>query len=146
MKEITIEVEINRCLLSTIILVISETDFSNSTNADFFRQRLKTIIEKQTDFFTLLLTKQQCELITTRLIIASDIDPLINSLQTNVNEKNFSNLIDFIEKKLTDKNDFPKLINFLLSTFDQKCLSIEQMIQLYLVLMMPSKKKTKSRT
>jgi hypothetical protein len=76
-KENSIEFEINRCLLSTIILVIVEADVSKA-----FSQRLNTIIEKQTEFFTILLSEQQYQLLATRLMVASDVDPLIDSIKT----------------------------------------------------------------
>jgi len=65
-----------------------------------------------------------------RLTSTSSIDPLIDSIKTNLNEKNFFNLIHFIENELKDKIDFEKLINFLLYTFDNEFLSIEQTLQI----------------
>ena len=137
-NEITIEFEINRCLLTTIVLVIIEadfsnaanTDFSNATNSDFFRDRLKMIIDKQRDFFQLLLTEQQYQLITTRRTSTSDINGLIELVKTNLNEKNWMNLMDFIQNELSEKNDFGELIKFLLHTFDYELLSIEQALQI----------------
>jgi hypothetical protein len=110
--------------------VITETDFSNSTNANFFRQRLRTILEKQTEFFLLLLTEQQYQLISSRLISISNIDSLIDLIKTDFNEKNWMNLIDFIQNELNDKNDFQKIIDFIIGTFDQQILSIEQTFQI----------------
>ncbi len=143
-NEITIEFEINRCLLSTIILVITEADFSNSTNVDFFRQRLKTIREKHTDVFSLLLTEQQSQLINSRLISTSNIDSLIDLIKTDLNEKNWMNLIGFIQNELNDKNDFQKIINFIISTFDNQVLSIEQTLQISNLIFQHSKMNNKS--
>ncbi|CAF3890479.1 unnamed protein product, partial [Rotaria sordida] len=129
-KEITIEFEINRCLLSTIILVIIDTDYSNLSNFLCFHKRLKILIEQQTNFFSLLLTEKQYKLIQSRLILKSNINELINLIKTNLNEENFLNLIHFIQNDLNDKNDFEKLINFILYTFDNEFLSIEQTLQI----------------
>jgi len=65
-----------------------------------------------------------------RLTSTSNIDPLINLIKTDFNEKNFINLINFIENELKDKIDFEKIINFLLYTFDNEFLSIEQTLQI----------------
>lgn len=139
LNEITIEFEINRCLLSTIILVITEADFINSTNIDFFRQRLKRIIEKQNKFFSLFLTEQQYQLIQSRLALTSNIDPLIHLIKTDLNKENFQNLISFIENELKEKNDLEKLINFILYTFDEKCLTIEQTLQIINLILQKNK-------
>ena len=121
--------EINRCLLSTIILVIVEEDFINSTNINFFRQRLKILIEKENNFITSLLTEQQYQFVISRLTLTSNIDPLIDLIKINLNEKNFLNLINFIKNDLNEKIDFEKLINFILYTFDEQCLNIEQTLK-----------------
>ncbi|CAF3437622.1 unnamed protein product [Rotaria sp. Silwood1] len=126
-NEITIDFEINRCLLSTIILVIIDANYSNFI---CFHQRLKILIEKQTKFFSLLLTEQQYKLILSRLTSISNIDQLINLIKTNLNKENFLNLIHFIQNELNDKNDFEKLINFILYTFDNEFLSIEQTLEI----------------
>ncbi|CAF0880501.1 unnamed protein product [Adineta steineri] len=129
-EQTSIEFEINRCLFSSIILIISEADFTNSKNIDFFRQRLKTIIDKQSGFFSFLLTEQQYKLVYSRLKSESNIDLLIESIKTNLNEENFINLINFIRNDLNDKNDFEKVIQFLFYTFDNEYLSIEQTLQI----------------
>lgn len=129
-NEKTLEFEINRCLLSTIILVITEVDFPNASNADFFRHRLQTLMDKQTDFFLSLLTEEQFALIVSRLTISSDLDPLLHSLKTDFKAQTFENLMEFIRNELKEKEDLDKLVNFILNTFDQEFLSIEQTIQL----------------
>ncbi|UJR38217.1 hypothetical protein I4U23_030890 [Adineta vaga] len=129
--EMTISFEINRCLFSSIILIISERDFSNASNSNFYRQHLKTIFDKQREFFSYFLSEQQHKLILSRLTTSlSNLDLLIESIQTNMNETNYENLIHFIENDLKDKNDLDKLFNFILSTFDNQCLTITQTLQL----------------
>jgi len=131
-NETSIEFEINRCLLSTIILVITEVDFSNAANSDFFRHRLQALVDKQTNFFLSLLTEHQFALIVTRLTETktSNVDLLINTLKSNLNKTNFEHLIEFIRNDVKDKDDLEKLINFVVYTFDEQFLSIEQTIQL----------------
>ena len=129
-KQVTIEFEIVRCLLSTIILVITDTDMSDASKIVFFRQDLKAIIEKQNRFFSVLLTDQQYELVMTRLASTSDINLLINLMKTNLNEQNYHNFIYFIQNELNDKNDFEKIINFIVDTFDNQLLSIEQTLEI----------------
>ncbi|CAF1447150.1 unnamed protein product, partial [Rotaria sordida] len=58
------------------------------------------------------------------------INELINIIKTNLNEENFLNLIHFIQNDLNDKNDFEKIIHFILYTFDNEFLSIEQTLQI----------------
>jgi len=111
---------------------------------DFFRQRLKTIREKHTDVFSLLLTEQQSQLINSRLISTSNIDSLIDLIKTDLNEKNWMNLIGFIQNELNDKNDFQKIINFIISTFDNQVLSIEQTLQISNLIFQHSKMNNKS--
>jgi len=65
-----------------------------------------------------------------RLTSTSNIDPLINLIKTDFNEKNFINLINFIENELQDKIDFEKIINFILYTFDNEFLTIEQTLKI----------------
>lgn len=60
--QITVELEINRCLLSSIILVIIEI---KSSNID---KELKNLFDKQKEFFSQLLTEQQFQLIDSHLI------------------------------------------------------------------------------
>ncbi|CAF4605902.1 unnamed protein product, partial [Rotaria sp. Silwood2] len=98
-NELTIEFEINRCLLTTIILIIINNDYSNSSDFILFQQRLTTMIMKQTNFFSLLLTKQQYELISSCPILILNIDILINLVKINLNDNNFSNLINFIQNE-----------------------------------------------
>ena len=80
----------------------------------------------------------------TRSNSISDIDPLINLLKTDLNEKNYSNLINFIENNLKDKNDFDKIINFILSTFDNQFLSIEQTLYISNLIIQHSKLNNKT--
>ncbi|CAF2201932.1 unnamed protein product [Rotaria magnacalcarata] len=129
-KEITIEFEISRCLLTTIIFIIIDADYSISSELILFQQRLTTMIEKQRIFFSLLLSEQQYELITSRSTVTSDIDLLISLLKTDLNESNFSNLIYFIQNRLKQKPDFRKLIHFLIYSFDNEFLSIRQTLQI----------------
>ncbi|CAF3369568.1 unnamed protein product, partial [Rotaria socialis] len=129
-KEISVEFEINRCLLTTIILIIIDADYSNSSDLLLCQQRLTTIIEKQIIFFPLLLSEQQYELITSPSTVTSNIGVLISLLKTDLNESNFSNLIYFIQNRLKQKPDFRKLINFLIYSFDNEFLSIRQTLQI----------------
>ncbi|CAF3559986.1 unnamed protein product [Rotaria socialis] len=129
-KEITIEFEIKRCLLTTIILIIIDADYSVSSELILFQQRLTTMIEKQRILFSLLLSEQQYELITSPSTVTSNIGVLISLLKTDLNESNFSNLIYFIQNRLKQKPDFRKLINFLIYSFDNEFLSIRQTLQI----------------
>ncbi|CAF3633749.1 unnamed protein product [Rotaria sp. Silwood1] len=143
-KKITIEFEINLCFVTTIILLIIDADYSNSPDLILFQQRLINMIKKETNFFSLCLTKQQYKLITSRLTLILNIDVLINLLQTNLNENNFSNLIYFIQNELKQKDDFNKLISFLIYTFDNEFLSIEQTLQISNLIFQHSKLNNKT--
>ena len=129
-KQATIEFEIVRCFLSTIIFVIIDTDISNVSKIIFFRQRLKTIIEKQNRFFSLIFTDEQYKLIMIGLTSTLSINILINLIKTDLNEQNYFNFIDFIQNKLNDKNDFEKIINLIIYTFDDQVLSIKQTLEI----------------
>ena len=85
---------------------------------------------KQNRFFSLLFTDQQYELIMTRLVLTSDINLLISLIKTNLNEQNYHNFIYFIQNELNDKNDFEKIINFIVDIFDNQLLSIEQTFEI----------------
>ncbi|CAF3068718.1 unnamed protein product [Rotaria sp. Silwood2] len=142
-KEITKDFEINRCLLTGIILIIIDADYSNSSDLVLFQQCLTTMIEKERNFFSLLLTEQQYKLITTHSTPRSTIDPLIHLLKKDLNEKNFSNLIYFIKNELKQKINFQKLVCFLKYTFDNEFLSIEQTLQISNLTLQNSKLKNK---
>ncbi|CAF3201556.1 unnamed protein product [Rotaria socialis] len=129
-KEISIEFEIVRCFVSTIILVIADANYSNLSNFASFHQRLKTILEQKRNYFSSVLSEQQYKLILTRLTPILNVDSLIDILKTNLNQINFSNLIDFIKNELKHQDDFEKLIHFLLYTFDNEFLSIEQTLEI----------------
>ena len=62
--QITVELEINRCLLSSIILVIIEI---KSSNIDEIHQELRSLFDKQKEFFSQLLPEQQFQLIDSHL-------------------------------------------------------------------------------
>lgn len=68
-NEITLELEITRCLLSTILLVIVENKSSKILE---YHQRLKNLLEKEKQFFSHLLTQQQLQLIDSHLISNDD--------------------------------------------------------------------------
>lgn len=130
LKQVTIEFEIIRCFLSTIILVIVDADYENSSDFISLLQRLKTLLQQQQSSFSLILNEQQYRLVLTRLSSIINIDTLINLLKTTPNEDNFSNLILFIQNELKTRSDFEKLIEFVLYTFDNQFLSIEQTLQI----------------
>ncbi|CAF4619784.1 unnamed protein product, partial [Rotaria magnacalcarata] len=85
-KEISIEFEIVRCFVSTIILVIADTNYSNLSNFASFHQRLKTILEQKRNYFSSVLSEQQYKLILTRLTPILNVDSLIDILKTNQNQ------------------------------------------------------------
>ncbi|CAF1460969.1 unnamed protein product [Adineta ricciae] len=128
--EMTIQFEINRCLFSSIILVICENNFSNESNPHFYRQHLKAIIEKQSEFFAYLFTEQQYKFVLSRLPSSSNLDRLIESIKNKFNEDTYEKLIHLVENDLREKSDMDKLFNFILSTFDNQCLTIAQTLQL----------------
>ncbi|CAF2799963.1 unnamed protein product [Rotaria sp. Silwood2] len=129
-KEITIEFEIYRSLLTAMILIIIDADYSNSSRLILLQKHLTIMIETQTNFFSLLLTEQQYKLITSRSASIVTVDTLMNILIIDLNESHFSNLIHFIQNKLKQETDFTKLTSFLIYTFDNEFLSIEQTYEL----------------
>lgn len=57
--QISIELEITRCLLSTILVIVE----IKSSNIGEYHQRLKSLLDREKPLFSLLLTEQQFQLI-----------------------------------------------------------------------------------
>lgn len=131
----SLDFEVIRCLLSAIILVITDRDIHKSLSIDVFRERLKAIMDKRNEFFSLLLTGQQLELVQARLSRTTpEIDSLLNAVLIDPSETNFHSLVNFIQVKLKDKNYFGKITELILSSFDRQFLSIDQTRQLCILL------------
>ena len=124
-RVVRLDSEAIRCLLSAILLVITDSD------TPLFRERVKTLMDKRKEFFSSLLTEQQLQLIRSRLG-QSTVE--IDSLLADPSEANFQSLVKFVEGKLKDKSYSSKLIELILSTFDRQCLSLEQTRQLTTIL------------
>ena len=76
-NETNIELEITRCLLSTILLVIVEI---KSFTISEYHQRLRNLLEREKTFFALLLNEQQLQLIEIHL---TSMPVIVDNQKTN---------------------------------------------------------------